>query len=92
MRSYRNNPHLNGIGESLNDSLEEVRARMDLVKELGDSVRQVDILPYHRYGVGKYARLGLDYPLMELEEYTDEQIAEMRALVDSYGLKTTIGG
>ena len=77
---------------SLNDSLEEVRARMDLVKSLGDSVRQVDILPYHRYGVGKYARLGLDYPLMELEEYTDEQIAEMRALVDSYGLKTTIGG
>jgi len=42
--------------------------------------------------VGKYARLGLDYLLMELEEYTDEQIAEMRALVESYGLKTTIGG
>jgi len=76
----------------INDSPDEIRARMGFVKELGDIVQQVDILPYHRYGAGKYARLGLDYPLMDLPEHTDAQVDEIRALVDGYGIKTTIGG
>lgn len=76
----------------VNDSPEEIRARMKFVKELGESVRQVDILPYHRYGAGKYTRLGLDYPLMDLPEYTDEEIEGIRKMVDSFGIKATIGG
>jgi pyruvate formate lyase activating enzyme len=76
----------------INDNPDEIRARMKFVKELGDSVKQVDILPYHRYGAGKYPRLGLDYPLMDLPEHTDEQVEEIRALVESFGIKTTIGG
>ena len=64
---------------------------MDFVMEL-DSVQQVNILPYHRYGAGKYARLGLEYPLMDLPEHTDEQVSKMRKLVENYGLKTTVGG
>lgn len=76
----------------INDYDEDIRARMDFVRELGDSVRRVDILPYHRYGVGKYARLGLDYLLWDIPEYTEDRIIEIRALVESYGLKTTVGG
>jgi pyruvate formate lyase activating enzyme len=75
----------------LNDSPEELRARMQIVSELS-SVEQVDLLPYHRYGMGKYARLGLDYPLADLPEYTDEQVAEIRQLVESFGIKVTVGG
>jgi pyruvate formate lyase activating enzyme len=76
----------------INDNPDEIRARMKFVKELGDSVKQVDILLYHRYGAGKYPRLGLDYPLVGLPEHTDEQVEEIRALVEGYGIKTTIGG
>jgi pyruvate formate lyase activating enzyme len=76
----------------INDSPEEIRGRMDFVKELGDSVQQVDILPYHRYGAGKYPRLGLDYPLMDLPEHTDAQVDEIRAQVEDYRFKITIGG
>ena len=75
----------------LNDSLDEIKARMDIVAELS-SVQQVDLLPYHRYGVGKYARLGLDYPLADLPEYEEDQLDEIEALVKSYGIETTIGG
>ena len=75
----------------INDSREEIRSRMQIVSSL-KSVMQVDILPYHRFGAGKYARLGLDYPLMDLDEYDPERIAEIQALVESYGLKTTVGG
>ena len=75
----------------VNDSEAEIRARMDFVSELA-SVEQVDVLPYHRYGMGKYARLGLAYPLVEVAEYSDAQLAAIRVLVESYGIKTTVGG
>lgn len=75
----------------LNDSPDELRARMRLVSEL-KSVQQVDLLPYHRYGAGKYARLGLDYPLADLPEYTDEQMGVLVKSVESFGIKTTLGG
>ena len=75
----------------INDSEAEIRARMEIISSL-KSVEQIDILPYHRYGAGKYARLGLEYPLMELEEHTPEQVGLIQELVESYGIKTTIGG
>ena len=76
----------------VNDSPEEIRARMEFVKELGESVRQVDLLPYHRYGAGKYARLGLDYPLYDLPEYSEEQVNEIMSITDEFGMRTTVGG
>ena len=75
----------------LNDSLEELSARMEIVKELA-SVEQVDLLPYHRYGVGKYPQLGLDYPLEGVEEHTEEEIEKMRMHLEAYGLPVTVGG
>ena len=79
------------MAPGVNDSPGEIRACMEFIMELG-SVEQVDILPYHRYGAGKYARLGLEYPLMDLPEHSEEQVAEMRTLVESYGILTTVGG
>jgi pyruvate formate lyase activating enzyme len=75
----------------INDSVAEIRARMEIIGAL-KSVEQVDILPYHRYGAGKYARLGLDYPLMGMEEYDPERFTEIWGLVEGYGIKTTVGG
>jgi pyruvate formate lyase activating enzyme len=75
----------------LNDSPQELHARMQVVSEL-KSVKQVDLLPYHRYGAGKYARLGLDYPLVDLPEYDEQQLGEIRELVESCGIKVTVGG
>jgi pyruvate formate lyase activating enzyme len=75
----------------INDSEAEIRGRMEIISSL-KSVEQIDILPYHRYGAGKYARLGLEYPLMELEEYSLEKTVEIQAIVEGYGIKTTVGG
>ena len=75
----------------LNDSPEALRARMDIVAEL-NSVRQVDLLPYHRFGVGKYERLGLDYPLQGVLEHSDEEVEQMRQQLETYGIPVTVGG
>ncbi len=75
----------------VNDGVDDLKARMEFITELA-SVKQVDLLPYHRYGVGKYASLGLDYPLGDLPEYRDEQIEELCSHLDAYGIPITIGG
>ncbi|MCJ7625906.1 MAG: glycyl-radical enzyme activating protein [Anaerolineaceae bacterium] len=75
----------------INDSIDELSARMTLISELGN-VEQIDLLPYHRYGVGKYAQLGLDYPLGDLAEYSEDQIERMRSQIASYGIPVVVGG
>lgn len=79
------------IVPGVNDGMDDLKARMEFITELA-TVKQVDLLPYHRYGVGKYARLALDYPLGDLPEHSDEQIEELRSRVAAYGIPITIGG
>jgi pyruvate formate lyase activating enzyme len=79
------------MAPGFNDGEEEILARMEIVASLGNVVG-VDVLPYHRYGEGKYPRLGLVYPLAGLTEYGKDRIAEIEALVASHGIETTVGG
>lgn len=74
-----------------NDTWTELNDRMQVVLQLGN-VQQVDLIPYHRYGQGKYDRLGLDYPLEGLREYNDERIAEIEGFIKEFGIKTSVGG
>jgi len=75
----------------INDQEDDLSACMEFISEL-KNVEQIDILPYHRYGVGKYAQLGLDYPLGYLKEYSKERIEEIQSLIAAYGIPVTIGG
>ncbi len=75
----------------VNDGMDDLNARMEFITELA-TVKQIDLLPYHCYGVGKYARLDLEYPLGDLQEYSDEQIEELRSHIAAYGIPITIGG
>jgi pyruvate formate lyase activating enzyme len=75
----------------LNDSLADLSARMDFIKDL-ETVEQVDLLPYHRYGAGKYQRLGLEYPLGDLPEHSEEEVEAMRVHLETYGIPVVVGG
>jgi len=75
----------------LNDKLDDLTAAMEFITGL-DNVEQIDLLPYHRYGVGKYAQLGMDYQLGDTEEYSDEQIEVFRSHIAAFGIPVTIGG
>lgn len=74
-----------------NDSPEEFQARLDFVRSL-QVVEQIDLLPYHKLGVAKYARLGKGYVPGELGVPEESHIEALRRLVSDQGFKVTVGG
>jgi pyruvate formate lyase activating enzyme len=78
-------PLLGGINTD-NENLEAV-ARF-AVKA---GVREVHLLPYHRFGESKYTKLNRDY---SCTAYTpdDDLVEELKGLIGSYGLEVKIGG
>lgn len=56
----------------VNDSEEDVRLGCSRLSELG--VKNVDILPFHRLGVGKYDAMGLKYAFEKTEPPSKEAV------------------
>ena len=75
----------------MNDSEQELRAVCNFAKDL-TSLVQIDLLPVHHLGRARYASLGSEYPLENIALISDEAMHEMKHIVESYGLKCTIGG
>jgi pyruvate formate lyase activating enzyme len=75
-----------------NDDIEDIEERLKFIKSLGDAVRQVDILKYHKLGSGKYYRLGLKYQLENTPECKDPFIEVVKQMAIGYGLNVKIDG
>ena len=54
-------------------------------------VREVHLLPYHRFGESKYGKLKRDY---QCKAYTpdDKTVDDLKEIIGSYGLDVKIGG
>jgi pyruvate formate lyase activating enzyme len=75
----------------INDTIEETVKIASFIEEL-KSVKQIDVLPYHRYGVGKYEMLGREYRLESLESPDRNHLEHLRDILQAHGFKVTIGG
>ena len=74
-----------------NDSDENMKATAEFANKVG--VRNVDIMPYHRLGTGKYAGLGRDYPLgLDVLELSKERVKEIQEIYQSHGIICNVGG
>ena len=60
-----------------NTGEEDVNALCNLLK--GEGVEEVDLLPFHRMGGGKYEALGLDYPYADVEPMKGEAVERIAA-------------
>jgi pyruvate formate lyase activating enzyme len=74
-----------------NDSEENIRRTADFARQL-PGVEELDLLPYHRLGESKYRRLGRKYKLFRARPLDRSRLAEIRTLLESYGLRVKIGG
>lgn len=76
----------------MNDDPADITARLQFVKSLGSSVKQVDLLPYHNLGEGKYDKLGMTYELHDIGKMSDERMEAIKQEGQKLGLHMTIGG
>jgi pyruvate formate lyase activating enzyme len=76
-------PGVNDDGRNL-DELSEFLSPLGL--------RDIDLLPYHRIGSGKYHRLSLPYEMEGVEPPTDGQMETMAARLRRDGFTVRIGG
>jgi pyruvate formate lyase activating enzyme len=53
---------------------------------------QISILPYHKAGINKYARLNKTYTLPETQLPSSDRIAEIEAVLQGFGLQVKMGG
>jgi pyruvate formate lyase activating enzyme len=74
-----------------NDNPESIHALGRFVQGL-KTVREIDLLPYHRLGQGKYQRLDLDYALGDQPTMKNEEVNAYRDILLSYGMNVKIGG
>jgi pyruvate formate lyase activating enzyme len=64
-----------------NDSIENIRDMAGFIVGLG--FKQIELIPYHRMGVSKYAQYGMVYPLAGCEPPSEADIARLRAIIHS---------
>ena len=72
-----------------NDSKEEMTAMAEFLTH--SSCREIHLLPYHRYGEGKYCSLGITYKMNGSLLLKDSKINELSEIFVSRNLKVQIG-
>jgi len=71
-----------------NDSKENMRDLAEFATRLG--VHNIDLIPYHQLGVGKYERLGIEYTLTDTNPLQKDQVDSIKKNLESYGLEITV--
>lgn len=71
---------------SLNDSDENIRATARFVKEHVHNALGIELLPYHKLGLGKYEALGMEYSLGHIETPDDEYMKKLQYIVAQQGV------
>lgn len=74
----------------VNDSVEELKNIASIVADSLREPRRVNLLPYHRFGLGKYQMLDREYQLTELLSPNDAEVQEAKRLFESLGLECEV--
>lgn len=74
-----------------NYSKEEIHDIAVFARSLNE-VDTLHLLPYHSLGSNKYALMGRDYEMKELDNLHPEDVAELKEIVEQIGLRCVIGG
>jgi len=75
----------------INDSPADLEATANFARRF-ESVRQVNLLPYHRNGLSKSYRAGRQTALADTPSPSAETMSQAREIFQMAGLKTLIGG
>ncbi len=74
----------------INDYEEELTRLAQIAVDMLPRPGKVNLLPYHRFGMGKYAQLDREYALPELITQKDPEVQKNKELFESFGLECEI--
>ena len=66
---------------TLNDSIENISNTAEFVHQHLPSVREIELMPYHRLGLNKYAALGREYELASIDPPDEVGLARLKQRV-----------
>lgn len=75
----------------MNDSRENLRETARFLKDLPGGC-ELNLLPYHQYGVSKYDWLGVKYKLADVKPPSRDQLLKIARYFESLGLFCSVGG
>ncbi len=75
----------------INDSEENLQVIVDFLKDLTGNW-ELNLLPYHRYGISKYDWLGKEYQLVDVEPPSRERLVELTKCFHSSNILCSVGG
>ena len=79
--------------KEINANEDEILAMIDFLVSNHIHVIQINLLPYHNTGSGKYNKLGVEYKGMHLHAPTNEELEDFQSLFIKAGFQNTkIGG
>jgi len=58
----------------------------------GSSLSEIDLLPYHKIGISKYRRFGLEFKMDGVERPSSDRMSQLKEFFASTGFKVKIGG
>ncbi len=76
---------------TFNDTPEEIKAIAKFASSL-PNVKELHLLPYHRLGRDKYAGLGREYTLADIEPIPKAKMEYLLQVAETSGLRCQIGG
>jgi pyruvate formate lyase activating enzyme len=74
-----------------NDTPQNIGATADFVRSLkGDNIKGVELMPYHRMGMGKYESLDRQYVLNDVKPSEPDYVESIRQRFEEFGIICTI--
>lgn len=70
--------------------LEQIRSFISGLKT--ESLKKINLLPFHRIGVAKYRKLGMPYRMNETKPPSAERMEELKRFFEETGIKVKVGG
>ena len=75
---------------TVNDTEENVRATASFIRSLGREDIAIQLMPYHRMGISKYAALDKSYELEALEMMLPARVEELSELYRQLGISCSV--
>jgi pyruvate formate lyase activating enzyme len=72
-----------------NDSRENLEQVIKVSREIG--AEKISLLPFNRYGDGKYLNLGREIPMPNYKPHRPGEIKEIKSVLERSGLPVTVG-